>query len=34
MTSLNILVKTVSFYLDSFRRYDVLKNVRFLAHPL
>ena len=33
MTSLNILVKAVSFYLESFRRYGVLINVHFfLAH--
>jgi len=35
MTSLNILVKTMSFYLESFHRYGVLKDVHFfLAHPV
>jgi len=33
-TSLNILVKTVSFYLESFHTYGALKNVHFLAHPV
>jgi len=27
MTSLNILVKTMSFYSESFHRYGALKNV-------
>jgi len=33
MTSVNILVKTMSFCLESFYRYGVLKDVHFfLAH--
>jgi len=34
MISMNILVKTMPFYLESFHRYGVLKDVNFfLAHP-
>jgi len=33
--TLNILVKSVSFCLERFQRYGVLKNVRlFLDHPV
>jgi len=30
----NILVKSVSFYLERFQRYDVLKMYNFLGHPV
>jgi len=31
MTSMNILVKTASFYLESFDIYGVLKNIHFFS---